>query len=607
MKSEKQGIPTKTWYLRWSPKQEASPTFCHGESGERLSLYTSPNGSRCLVDGYLFDTPRHDLTWAESAWHHYQQQGEKVFNGLRGGFVLALWDASRSQLLLGRDATGLRTCFYVWKDNTFWVSSCIDTLVRLPEISNQRNRIRIAEGLLHSCNFHQWQETYYQDVLRLPPAHQLTLASSGLSMNRYWDPVPPGFSWATAEERAQLPNLLEQSVQRCLDVGGDSVALSGGFDSVSIATLATQSDTLTQPLWALSLRFSGKLCDEGVSQQAVAQALGMPQVLYTMEEGLDNANYVAASLAQSSTSPNPVLSVWQSMFGGLLKMGQERKLSNLMMGTGGDDIFIVDPAHGQDLLSSFQWFQLWKYVRMWQRSSPFGTLHMARFLLWSQALRPTLKSAFKRLFPGSPLQEPRTWWRARKGLHFPDWLHPQTNEIQEALLYRRECPPAHAQPYERDKAYSTVLAKIPQSPMLFEELDQAMAWGQQFGFTLLYPYFDQDLFGLALRMHPRYLMEGGWSKSPLRQLVAQKLPNVPLHKQKVDFTQMMHQVLRGHGASVWEHMRELPMMRSLQLIQLDPLVRFIDDYFLERHQHFSPVWATLGLESWLQERSNAGL
>ncbi len=188
--------------------------------------------------------------------------------------------------MVGRDAMGLTPCFYWWNGRILLVATSLDAIIARREVGATFHRAVIAEYLQNQISSHQAHETFYEDVRRLPPAHVLRLERGALEVSRYWDPVPPGFAWASQEEIARFDPLLEQAVRRCLSVGGDSIALSGGFDSVSVATLAAEQRRGQAPLHAVSLRFQGTVCDEGPAQVEVARALGMPQLLRTLDETL---------------------------------------------------------------------------------------------------------------------------------------------------------------------------------------------------------------------------------------------------------------------------------------------------------------------------------
>src|SRR5262249_18677823 len=168
--------------------------------------------------------------------------------------------------------------------------------------------------------------------------------------------------------------------------GDRRVALSGGFDSVSIAAVAAEQRRGQRPLTAVSLRFAGTECDEGPSQMAVARALGMPQVMRTLEESLGGASVVGATLALSEISPVPVLGPWESVYTGLLRAAGDMGLGRILLGAGGDDLMNVDLAHGADCLAALDLRGLWKFCRACQRTSPFGAARVARAVLWSGAL-----------------------------------------------------------------------------------------------------------------------------------------------------------------------------------------------------------------------------
>jgi asparagine synthetase B (glutamine-hydrolysing) len=100
--------------------------------------------------------------------------------------------------------------------------------------------------------------------------------------------VPPGFAWASEDELSRFTPVLATAVSRCLSVGADSLALSGGFDSVSVAAVAAEQLRESAPLHAVSLRFTDASCDEAETQTQVARALGMPQLMRSLDECLDD-------------------------------------------------------------------------------------------------------------------------------------------------------------------------------------------------------------------------------------------------------------------------------------------------------------------------------
>ena len=159
---------------------------------------------------------------------------------------------------------------------------------------------------------------------------------------------------------------------------------------MSVATLAAEQRRGQAPLHAVSLRFQGTVCDEGPAQVEVARALGMPQLIRTLDETLEGQSIVAAALRLSSASPSPVLSPWQSVYTGLFRSASRLGLGRLLMGTGGDDLLNVDGSYAADRLAALDLAALWRFCRACQRTSPFRASRIARGVFWDHAALPEL-------------------------------------------------------------------------------------------------------------------------------------------------------------------------------------------------------------------------
>lgn len=473
IKGRLQTLMTDTWILRWDTNHEETPKAILTDNGGRYSYTTfgEDHKSFVLFDGYLFDKEIYKLppeaTDAECVASAYREYKTDLFDKLRGGFTLAIWDHAIRRLVAGRDAMGLNPFYYYWNGSLFLMSSNMDELLFQPEIDTTFNQVRIAEYIQNIWNSHQRIETFYQEIIRLPSAHYLTLQSRVINTLRYWDPIPPGFDWATEEEQSKFETILERAVSRCLSVGADSIALSGGYDSVSIAILAQEQLNGKKPLHALSLRFIGTNTDEGDTQMAVAQALGMPQTIKSTKEALDGKSFVEASLELSKSSPCPVIGLWQAMYSFLLKSAKEYDLHTIMLGTGGDEMLIVDLAYGADLLAKFDLTGLWRFYQAMVRTSPFPAQRVARVVFWDSGVKPEIMSLANTTIEAiSPTL--RIKMRDRRNLNQPWAANP---DLQENLKLRAAtAKPVEIAPGER--RYIRKIRDLPQSPMLMFELEQ---------------------------------------------------------------------------------------------------------------------------------------
>jgi asparagine synthetase B (glutamine-hydrolysing) len=598
------------WILRWDTGVDVTPTLIYPTSAGRRGPSRLGAQNSVVLEGYLFDreelATRPEEPDAGVVAQAYRRWGEGLFEKLRGAFTLAIWDDDRRRLLVGRDAVGLGPCFYHWHAGVFLLSSSLDALLAEPEVDARIDRVVMAEYLQNTPATHQVHETFYAGVRRLPSAHALSLREGRLSIRRYWDPVPPGFTWASAEEMAQFPDLLGRAVRRCLAAGADCLGLSGGFDSIGLAALAAEQSPGGRPLQALSLRFIDSDCDESERQMAVARALRMPHLLLTPGESLGGQSLMEGVGTVSATSHCPVISMWEPAYSGLLRTAADRGLRGLMMGTGGDDLLCVDLSYGADCLASGDLRRLWRFYHACRRTSAYPALRIARAVFWHGALDPALHRLV-----GSTLgfiSPAGTEWlrkeRRRRAAVRP-WLSRADAGVVRALEDRRSDPiPVEMAPGEG--AYVRVIRYLSQAPMLQLEMEQGALFIRSLGLDLFLPYFDRDVMELLLRMRPEHLIDGGYHKGPLRRLVGERLPMIDPRAKKMDAGGLAHQVLRSQGATRWRDLGGSKMLTELDLVDPRLVQVFMDDYFARRNDNALQAWLFLSAEMWLQARCRVG-
>ncbi len=595
------------WLLAWDTREAPAPTLARVAGGGAAGPVVAPLGPSgfALLDGYLFDRAQlggrpedEDAGLLVAAWERW---GAEALAKLRGAFVVVVWEPEGRRLVVGRDAAGVVPCFLRWDGRRLLVARSLDVLLAQPDVPRRVSPLALAEYLHDLWSPAQVQGTFYEGVDRLPPAHVLTLQDGRLGITRYWDPVPAGFEWARPEEAEQFEPLLRQAVGRCLAAGADSLALSGGVDSIGLATLAAAGRGGRPPLHAVSLRFPDPVCDESATQAAVAQALGMPQTLRAVDEVLGARSLVDVALELSATSPSPVLSPWQAIYVSLLRSAAPLGLRRLVTGTGGDDVLGVDVTWGADCLAALDLAGLWRFHRTWQRSAPAPGLRVARGVLWDAAIRTAVRRQARAALEAVSPAVSR--WERRRRLEraVPAWLVPDRAGLGRALVDRHLAAPRRLAPPEG--AYVSRLRAQLLAPPFLVELDQGHAWAAQAGVELMLPYFDRDLLDVVLRMHPEHLMAGGRAKSPLRRLVAERLP-LDLPSRKMDFGRVFHRMFRPDGARAWSRMGGARRLADLGVVDRAALDGMMARYFTGGVDQLGMrAWLVLGAEIWLRARS----
>jgi len=245
-------------------------------------------GARVAVlDGHVYDTEGSGLANAELVLSLYERNGLRFAEALDGDFACAITDGD--ELILARDAVGLKPLYYGQRDGEFYFASEAKALCSLVD-----------------------------DIKEFPPQHIYT---STLGFQRYTPVVEETPDFDTPEQAAQiLAQLLERAVEkRVADGVPDGVLLSGGLDSSIIACLAKECrpdlKTFTVVLGDGEdrerarevARYLGTEHHEYTyTEREIVEAL--PQVIYYLESFEEDcvkgavANFFASRLASGHTS-----------------------------------------------------------------------------------------------------------------------------------------------------------------------------------------------------------------------------------------------------------------------------------------------------------------
>ena len=181
-----------------------------------------------------------------------------------------------------RDPLGHHPLFYAMgKGRSLVLLDSIVALARADGVSTAINRPVLAASLI---NYHlDAAETYFEAIRRVPAGRALTTGPSGATSERDRDPAPTeqAVEWITEADIPHFSTVLERALGRALSVGRPSIFLSGGIDSVALATLRLRhrARTSTEPPIALSLVFPDPNFNEERVQRLVAGELGMPQTV----------------------------------------------------------------------------------------------------------------------------------------------------------------------------------------------------------------------------------------------------------------------------------------------------------------------------------------
>ncbi|HBY18785.1 MAG TPA: asparagine synthase (glutamine-hydrolyzing), partial [Candidatus Marinimicrobia bacterium] len=163
--------------------------------------------------------------------HGYESWGTDFFSRLNGIFAFAILDQRQDSLILVRDHFGIKPLHYTHQNGLFAFASEQKPLLLHPSITRELNLQSLHIHL--NLRYTQNDQTLFQGIYRLPPAHYLVYRNKQISIHRYWELTPEIRDDVSEKEATdRLHEHLRQAVKRQLisDVPL-GVYLSGGMDS----------------------------------------------------------------------------------------------------------------------------------------------------------------------------------------------------------------------------------------------------------------------------------------------------------------------------------------------------------------------------------------
>jgi asparagine synthetase B (glutamine-hydrolysing) len=527
----------------------------------------------------------------------YARWSDAGLERLRGVFVAAVLDGERQQALVARDQLGCHPLFHAATEGgrRLLFASGPRVLLRQPGVARAMNRPALAD---HLCR--RWpdrEETFFEAIRRVPPGFRVRVSRSGARAERYWDPVPEDrpVEWITGDIPAIFDQLFNQAVDRCLSFGQAGIFLSGGFDSISVAAVASdRARNLGRPTpRALCIEFPHPGCNERPTQTAIAEALGLPLHFVRFDEAIGASDGILrAALRLNGHLGGPVLNTWYPVYYSLAKIGAEQSVQTIMTGNGGDEWLGVSPLLAADLIRRGRLGQLVRFMRTWQRSYNPDRLPLLKNALWTFGLRPIGSMMLHRAAP-------EAWHRSRVGRAMrrdPAWVAPDPALRADQ---RRRLPRDMVSPDPPLGFYMQDGRTAFDHTLVSWELEEQYDMGRRAGVWFQHPYWDADLIDMLYKTTPDDLNAGGRSKGLVRGTLARRFPALGLQRRrKVGAGTFYRSLLAAQGPAVAA--RDYPALASLGVIDERAAKAGIQQVFAENRELYR-AWELVNLETWVAQ------
>jgi asparagine synthase (glutamine-hydrolysing) len=477
----------------------------------------------------------------------YIKWGEDCPQHLLGDFSFVIWDGHKQQLFCARDHFGVKPFYYHYTaGKRFAFATEIKALLGLPDVPRHLNEVRVAEHLLELNE--DPAITLYQDILRLPAAHCMTVSRKGVQQQRYWSlDATRELRLGSDEEYAQKFLEIFTEAVRCrlrsaFPVGS---TLSGGLDSSSIVCVARK---LLREEVANSKNEKDKrnLRTYSVVYDVVTQCDERPWINAVLNGGDLEPHYVHGD--QVSPLNDSERFLWhedQAVYGGNFRLvwslhGLAGKTGTRIFLEGFDGDTVV--SHGfrylEELARGNHWITLTKQARGWVKN--FGGYdsevdYSASRVVWAYVNKYKLDPIVNRVLP---LRVVRRAWRGVVGKKGPASKKPINQLKPENLLnpkfverinlpqlqaeHRRQAQlrnPLHG--VQSDRSDHVERLNHPRLPHFFEVEDASAG---AFSVEPRFPFFDKRLVEFCLSLPGEQKMSEGWTRMIVRRAMKGVLP-----------------------------------------------------------------------------------
>jgi len=170
----------------------------------------------------------------------FEKWGYSFVEHLKGIYSIAIYDASSQELFICTDRTSSRCLYYYKKDNSITFSTLISPIRKLfKDISVNEMYMKdflILPGIMPNISSN---ETPWNGIYMVEAGCSVSITRDHLSINRYYSPKQNNLSKDINKLKDIFLSTYNNATKRAVRTNKNvAIALSGGFDSASVAAMA---------------------------------------------------------------------------------------------------------------------------------------------------------------------------------------------------------------------------------------------------------------------------------------------------------------------------------------------------------------------------------
>ena len=508
---------------------------------------------------------------------------------LLGDFAFALWDASTRTLFCARDPLGVKSLYYFSGAGFFLCASELHQLFQDPRVARRPNEAAIAEILMRDPV--DREETLFEGIRRLEPAHYLKVTARGIERRRYYDlDASREIVYRDDDEYSEHFLSLFKEAVRCRLRSAKGVAsdLSGGLDSASIVCVSEQlhrdGDVQLPGFETFSVRFESGPAAETDHVEAVLRKY--PHRHTYLPPGIAALDALGAQVAhylELPDYPNTACADYTPV------LGERNDLGVRLTGIGGDEWLGATYYEYADLLKQLRIVALMRKLKI-DRNPPAGFAPFPgyRKTLTQYGVLPLVPERLK---------------SAMRALRRPPTVHALVAPAfatKTNLVERLSARPR----LQRCRSFAQqALYRSFSAGWLSYVLEIDARWTARYRLEGRHPFLDRRIVELAFAIPDSQRFRPGVSKFVLRNSMRGILPErIRNRSDKADLTELYPMAMIALGGERLFDRLSVVKNGWIDGVAVRELYRSMADLFSRRDpsymQNVLELWTVFALELW---------
>jgi asparagine synthase (glutamine-hydrolysing) len=543
--------------------------------------------ARLEVAGHKFRTDSD----TETIIHLYEEEGPACFSHLNGMFAIALWDANRRRLVLGRDRLGKKPLVYRHEAGRLIFASELKSLLQVPGLPREIDPAAIDEYLTYQYIPHP--KTIFRGFRKLPPGHYAVYQDDRLEIHPFWQPDFTHERRLSKQDAAhELREILSSAVR--IRMRSDvplGAFLSGGIDSSIVVALMQQQSA--EPVKTFTIGFPVKEYDETQYAHRVARHL---KTDHRVLEVKPDALGILPKLAYHYDEPFADSSAIPTWYVSELT---RQHVTVALSGDGGDELFAGYPRYGTAALAN--WFD---------RFGPARSFATARFWQWlpNSEQQKSIFGKIRRFSEALALSPDRRYlhWASifqetmRRGLYRDDFLAQLTGDPTDFFCH------AWHRSNGRDPITCASLGDLT-TYLACDLMTKVDIASMAHGLECRAPLLDYRVVEFAASLPAHFKYRRGRGKWLLREAFGHLLPAEVFDRRKMGFSVPLDHWFRHELKEMTCDLLLSPSSRCANFLRPEALLSLWDAHQAGHFDHSPRLWSLVMLECWLREWSDSAV